>query len=144
MASSKQRRYDPTNPKDMRCPSKWKWTPSQQAMTCDDTAKGRVNHEVNRSRSLRCVCHSCDWPSCPQACGEMKGVRRHERAEGAQWVGWVHTTGVGVAVGVPSPPPANYTGHDRTGWHMVPPCSLRATTIWYRVVLARRTAKAAE
>lgn len=84
-------------------------------MTCDDTAKGRVNHEVSGSRSLRCVCHSCDWLSCPPACGEMKGVRRHERAEGAQWVGWVHTTGVGVAVGVPSPPPANYTGHDRTG-----------------------------
>lgn len=72
-------------------------------------------HEANRSRGLRCECHSCDWASCPPACGGMRGVRWHERVEGAQWEGWAHTTGVGVAEGVPSPPPADHTGHDRKG-----------------------------
>lgn len=84
-------------------------------MTSDVTAEGGVNGEGKRSRSLRCECHSCDWPSCPPPSGEMKAERWHERAEGAQWVGWAHMTGVGVAAGGPSPPPVNYTGHDRTG-----------------------------
>lgn len=70
---------------------------------------------VNESTGLRCACHSCDWPSCPPACGVMKGAHQHERAKGARWGGWAHRTGVGVAAGVPSPPPGDYTWHDRTG-----------------------------
>lgn len=84
-------------------------------MASDDTVEGSVNHEVDVSTSLRCACRSSDWPSCPPACGGMKGEYRHERAEGAQWGGQAHRTRVGVAVGVPSPPPGDYTGHDRTG-----------------------------
>ncbi len=84
-------------------------------MMCDDTAEGGVNHEVNGSTSLHCACHSCDGPFCPPACGGMKGAHRHERAEGARWGGWARRTRVGVAVGEPSPPPGDYTGHDRTG-----------------------------
>ena len=83
-------------------------------MTCDDTSEGGVNHEVSGSTSLRCACHSCDWPSCPPACGGMRRAHRHEGAEGARWGGWARRTGVRVAVGVPSPPPGDYTGHDRT------------------------------
>lgn len=98
----------------MRHLSKWNWKP-QRAMTCDDTAEGRVSHEVNRSTSLRCACHSCDWTSCPPACGGMKCAHRNERAGGAPWGGGARRTGVGVAAGVPSPPPGDYTGHDRTG-----------------------------
>ena len=98
-----------------RCPSKWKWKPSQRAMTCDDTDEGRLDHGVNESTGLRCACRSCDWPSCPPACGVMKGAHQHERAKGARWGGWAHRTGVGVAVGVPSPPPGDYTWHDSTG-----------------------------
>lgn len=35
---------------------------------------------TKRSTGLRCACYSCDWPSCPLACGVMKGARRDETA----------------------------------------------------------------
>lgn len=54
----------------------------------------------------------------------MKALCWHERAEGARWEGWAHMTGEGEAAGVPSLPPADHTGQDRTAWHMVPPRAL--------------------
>lgn len=74
-----------------------------------------VGHEVRGPGSLRCLRHSYDWSSCPRACGETRGARRHERAEEVLRVGWARMTLAGVAVGVQSPPPVNYTGHDKTG-----------------------------
>lgn len=70
---------------------------------------------TKRSTGLRCACYSCDWPSCPLACGVMKGARQDETAQGARWGGWARRTGVGVAVGVQSPPPGDYIGYDSTG-----------------------------
>lgn len=83
-------------------------------MTCDETAEDRVNRGANRSTSLRCVCHSCGWPSCPLACGGTRGAHQRERPEGARWGGWARKTGVGAAAGAQSPPPGDYTGHYRT------------------------------
>lgn len=80
----------------------------------DDTTVGRVGREVSGSGSLRFGRHSWDWLSCPPACGETKAVCWHERAEGARWEGRARMTGEGAAAGVPSLPPADHTGHDRT------------------------------
>lgn len=78
---------------------KMKEEPSQRAATCDDMEEGGVNQ---RSPSLRCACHSCDWPSCPPVGAGLKDAHQYERA---CWGVWAHRTGVGVAVGAPSPPP---------------------------------------
>ena len=63
---------------------------------------------------LHCACHSCDWPSSPPPCGVLKGEHQRERARGALGGGWARRTGVEAAVGVPSPPPGDYTRHDWT------------------------------
>lgn len=75
----------------------------------------QLNQGVKRSTGLRCECHSSGWPFCPLACGGTKGARQHERAKGARWGSWAHKTGVGVVLGVPNPPPGDYTGRYRTG-----------------------------
>lgn len=89
-------------------------TTASNGMTTRLWVGGVGGPEVSRSAGLRFGCHSWDWLSCPPACREMKAVCWHERAGGARWEGRAHMTGEGEAAGVPSLPPADHTGHDRT------------------------------
>lgn len=91
---------------------KWIWVQTWQGVM---TRWHSWTRGVKRSTGLRCECHSSGWPFCPLACGGTKGARQHERAKGVRWGSWAHKTGVGVVLGVPNPPPGDYTGRYRTG-----------------------------